>query len=68
MPLSTPRLTFAVVQHQFPIRSIAIVQIFNNLIRRRSKCLIHIQKLEGKNKTKDHFEWAIVTKVIVLLR
>lgn len=42
---STPRLAFAIVQHQPAIRFVAIVQILDGLIRRRRKRLVDVQKL-----------------------
>lgn len=41
----SPRLAFAVVQHETSVGFVAIVQISNGLIGRRSERLIHVQEL-----------------------
>lgn len=48
---STPSLTFTIVEYQFSIRAVTVVQVFNHLIWRRCKCLIYVQELP-RNKSR----------------
>lgn len=50
-----PRLILAVVEHQFPIGSMALVQVLDYLIRGRCKCLINVQELKIKMTHKIGF-------------
>ena len=41
---STPSLTFTIVEYQFSIRAVTVIQVLNHLIWRRCKCLIYVQE------------------------
>ena len=50
---SSPHLAFGVVEDEFPVTAETLAEISDILVRRRGKCLVHVDELQGKWAEED---------------
>ena len=48
LELSSPHLALGVVENEFPVAAETLAEISDILVRRRGKCLVHVDELQGK--------------------
>ena len=50
---SSPHLALGVVEDEFPVTPETLAEISDILVRRRGKCLVHVDELQGKWAEED---------------